>query len=401
MRRVFARPINSVADIIVPSLVDAVDIDETLGRVNLDELLANVDIEALMDRIDVQVLLEKVDLNRLLDRLDLDALLNRIELQNLVARLDLAALLETLDLNQLLDRIDVDQLVGRVDIEGVVERVDVNALVERVDVSSVISRVEIKPLVEDVVGVLSENIGSTVTRGTESLFRSLLDVVRRQMVGLDMVILGFVDRLFRRDTALLPTGPTLLVQPGTEISSSQVSGRYAGPVSRVFAFSIDLFLIFAFFTIGTSALNYLVRLLSGVQLERNGTNGVWWAVALGVWAFFYLWVGPSVAGRTVGMAIVGLRVVATDGSVISQGQSFLRVLTLPLSIVLLGVGFLMALPGKERRALHDHLAGTCIVYDWGDRPAEMSAPLAKWLAEKRLSHRGGGPPDSAPPRMVA
>jgi uncharacterized RDD family membrane protein YckC len=373
MRKVLSQPINSVADFLMPVIVDAVDIDETLGRVNLDELLANVDIDALVDRIDVQALMARLDLDRLLDRVDIDALLGRI---------------------------DIGRLIGRVDIEGVVERVDVNALVQRVDVTAVISQVEIKPLVENVMGAVSGSLGSTVTRGTESLFRSLLDVLRRQAVGLDMVILGFIDRLFRRNSALLPTGPALLEQPGTETSSSQVSGRYAGPVSRVLAFSVDLFVIFALFTIGSSAVNYLVRLLTGVQLEHHGTNGPWWAVALGVWAFVYFWIGPSIAGRTLGMAIVGLRVVATDGSVIGQGQSFLRVLTLPLSIVLLGVGFLMALLGKERRALHDHLARTCVVYDWGDRPAEMPAPLAKWLAEKRRS-RGDESPDSPSLRKVA
>jgi uncharacterized RDD family membrane protein YckC len=101
------------------------------------------------------------------------------------------------------------------------------------------------------------------------------------------------------------------------------------------------------------------------------------------------------------MAIVGLRVVATDGSVISQRQSFFRVLTLPLSVVLLGVGFFMALFGKERRALHDHLARTCVVYDWGDRPAEMPAPLAKWLTEKEMSRGDDTSPDSASPREAA
>ena len=107
---------------------------------------------------------------------------------------------------------------------------------------------------------------------------------------------------------------------------------------------------------------------------------MWWAIALAVWGFVYLWIGPAIAGRTLGMALFGLRVVATDGSAITQGQSFLRVLTLPLSIILLGVGLLMAVFGRERRALHDHLANTCIVYDWGERPAEMPAPLTKWLA---------------------
>jgi hypothetical protein len=29
--------------------------------------------------------------------------------------------------------------------------------------------------------------------------------------------------------------------------------------------------------------------------------------------------------------------------------------------------------------MHDAAAGTVVVYDWGDRPAEMNAPLTKWV----------------------
>ena len=95
------------------------------------------------------------------------------------------------------------------------------------------------------------------------------------------------------------------------------------------------------------------------------------------------------------MALIGLRVLATDGSAISQRQSFFRVLTLPLSVILLGIGLLMAVFGAERKALHDHIGGTCVVYDWGDRPAEMPAPLTSWLA----GH--GAIEFSAPPKSEA
>jgi uncharacterized RDD family membrane protein YckC len=151
-------------------------------------------------------------------------------------------------------------------------------------------------------------------------------------------------------------------------------------VSRLLAFAVDAFVVFALFALGTSILNYLIRLLTGYHLERGSSNGPWWAIALAIWAFVYLWIGPAVAGRTFGMAVVGLRVLATDGSAISQRQSFFRVLTMPLSVILFGVGLLMAVFGGERKALHDHIGGTCVVYDWGERPAEMPAPLTKWLA---------------------
>ena len=389
LRRVIAQPVASVADVVMPAIVDAVDIDETLGRVDVDELLTHIDLDAVVDRIDLQALIERLDLNRVLDKVDLDALIDRIGIEHLLSRIDLNTLLETVDLNQLMERVDLTRLVNRVDVEGVIERVDiqeiiervnVNELVERVDINAVVRRVDINAIVGDVdIGAFTGKLGSAVTHGTESFLRSILDLVRRQVVGLDMVILRFTDGLLRRQPDTLPLGPATLTAGESE-AGTRVSGRYAGPVSRLLAFAADAFLIFAFFAIGTSVLNYLIRLLTGYQLERGSTYGGWWAVALGIWAFVYFWIGPSLAGRTLGMALVGLRVVATDGSAIGQRQSFVRVLTLPLSIILLGVGLLMAVFGGERKALHDHLARTCVVYDWGERPAEMPAPLTKWLA---------------------
>ena len=365
----------------MPALVDAVDIDEALGRIDLDELLAHVDVDALVSRIDMQALMERLDLNRLLEKVDLDALTDRIGLPRLVARLDLNGLLDTVDLDRLLERVDVEAIVQRVDVNEVVERVDVNQLVGRVDVNEVVQRVDVNALVKDVdLGAIT---GKLVTGGTEGLLTSLLDLLRRQAVGLDVVLLRLVDGLLRRPAGALQAGPDLL-QPAGDVSapSGQVSGRYAGPVSRLLAFSLDVGVILALFAVGTSALNYLIRLLSGYQLERNGTNGTWWTVALVLWAFIYLWIGPAVAGRTLGMALAGLRVVAADGSPLSQRQSFLRVLFLPFSIALLGLGFVMAVVSGRRQALHDAAAGTCVVYDWGDRPAEMPAPLTKWLSRR-------------------
>lgn len=407
----------------MPALVDAVDIDEALGRIDIDELLAHVDIDALVSRIDMQALMERLDLNRLLEKVDLDALTDRIGLARLFGRLDLNALLDTVDVDRLLERVDVERIVQRVDVDQVVQRVDVNKMVERVDVDEIVQRVDVTALVlrvdvNEVVQAVDVNAlvqrvdvnalvqevdlgaitGKLVTGGTEGLLTSFLDLVRRQVVGLDVVLLRVVDGLLRRQPGTLQAGPDLLTPAGAGAASSgqvrgryagagasssgQVSGRYAGPVSRLLAFTLDIGLILALFAVGTSALNYLIRLLTGYQLERNGTNGTWWTVALVLWALVYLWIGPAVAGRTIGMALVGLRVVAADGSPLSQRQSLVRVLLLPLSIALLGLGFVMAVVSGRRQALHDAAARTCVVYDWGDRPAEMPAPLTKWLSRR-------------------
>jgi len=346
IRRVLSQPLTSVADAVVPTIVDAVDINETLSRVDVNELLDDVDLNEVVSRIDVQAVVERLDLNAVLTRVDL---------------------------NRLLERVDINQLVAQVDVEAIIDRVDINAVVQRVDVNAIVEEVDI--------GAFTGKLTSAVTRGTEGLFRHLINVLRRLTVGLDVVALGLVGRLLRRQPGSLPIGPELIA-PAEEglVPSEEVSGRYAGPISRLFAFGLDIFLIFVLFAIVTGVISYIVRLLSGYQMDRNGANGVWWTVALAVWAFVYYWIGPAIAGRTLGMAVFGLRVVTARGSPISQGQSLIRVIVLPFSIILLGIGLLMAVVGRERRALHDHAAGTCVVYDWGDRPTDMPAPLTKWLA---------------------
>ena len=54
-------------------------------------------------------------------------------------------------------------------------------------------------------------------------------------------------------------------------------------------------------------------------------------------------------------------------------------------VLLFGVGALMALVDRRRRALQDVAARSAVVYDWGDRPAALPAPLTQYLDRKALS----------------
>ena len=92
------------------------------------------------------------------------------------------------------------------------------------------------------------------------------------------------------------------------------------------------------------------------------------------------------AGRTFGKAAVGLRVVRADGLPISARQALIRTLVLPFSFIFLGIGLLMILLQREHRALHDLAAGTAVVTDWGDRTAELSAPLAAFLSRSKVGY---------------
>ena len=162
-----------------------------------------------------------------------------------------------------------------------------------------------------------------------------------------------------------------------------VSGQYAGPVSRLAAYVVDAFLITAAFGLLAAAATYVVELVSNVTVATD--EGLGWLVGYAVWAFLYMWVGLAVAGRTVGMLITGIKVVTRDGRPLSPLAAVVRVIALPLSFLLFGLGLVGIVVGRERRALHDVLAGSAVVYDWGDRPAELPAPLAQWIADHQAT----------------
>ena len=94
-------------------------------------------------------------------------------------------------------------------------------------------------------------------------------------------------------------------------------------------------------------------------------------VALVVWAFVYMAYPLAAAGRTFGMAIVGVRVVRADGRDLDRRHAMVRVLALPLSFLLFGLGFLLILLRRDRRALHDLIASTAVVYAWDARAARL------------------------------
>jgi uncharacterized RDD family membrane protein YckC len=66
----------------------------------------------------------------------------------------------------------------------------------------------------------------------------------------------------------------------------------------------------------------------------------------------------TVAGQTLGKSLVGIRVVAVDGAPLTVGPAFLRYLAGFISLIPLGLGFLMAGLRRDKRALHDLIAGS-------------------------------------------
>lgn len=169
------------------------------------------------------------------------------------------------------------------------------------------------------------------------------------------------------------------VEPDRDVS---LQGHYAGIVTRLAAFGIDVLVATTLATLGGNVVEYLLSSLLGKDVSFSDAPIVSFVV-LAAWLLVYFTYPIAVGGRTLGMAIVGLEVVTKDGRPVGAGRAVLRTLFLPLSVILLGIGILMILVNRQHRALHDLIAGTAVVYSWDARAARL-----RFLAKRTVESPG-------------
>ena len=162
-----------------------------------------------------------------------------------------------------------------------------------------------------------------------------------------------------------------------------VSGQYAGPVSRAAAAAIDLGVVLASYSIGLALTNFLLGAFFDVSIDKG--RGWLASTLLLAWSAAYLIASTGVTGRTVGKAIVGLKVVSREGRPLRPLAAVVRVVMFPLSTSTFAIGLLLILLRRDHCALHDLLARTAVVYDWGDRQAQLPGPLTAYLQARGAS----------------
>lgn len=333
-----------------------------MTAMNIGERLLGAVISPVVGAVDVDQVVSRVDVERVLEEVDLDALLQRVDLDALLSRVDIDALIQHVDVQALLDRVDVDALAARVDLQTVIDRVDVQSLVDRVDLDATLARVDVAALAGR-AGI--EDIVADATRGVST---RLLALARRQIVALDLIMNGIVAKFTRRARPEPPPGHS-------------ATGQVAGPVSRLLAYFVDILVLSAGFAVLTAIVTYLVTLFSGDNVDSIPGGTVWAFGFTGgylVFAFLYWFIGLSIAGSSIGKALVGLRVLALDGTPIRGRQALVRVIVYPFSFIL-GLGLIPIVTAKSHRALHDKAARTTVRYDWGDDIDATRAPLTAWL----------------------
>lgn len=146
-----------------------------------------------------------------------------------------------------------------------------------------------------------------------------------------------------------------------------LNGRAAGFVTRLLAFSADLVVL-----AGIIAVGGWIAVLADTTLETLGVQArteltsiyvILIPFIMGLY-FVLLW---SLTGRTIGKWFMGLKVVGSNGRPPTVGRSIVRVLGYLVSAVAFWIGYLWVIIDDDRKAWHDHMARTSVVYDYSRR----------------------------------
>jgi uncharacterized RDD family membrane protein YckC len=187
--------------------------------------------------------------------------------------------------------------------------------------------------------VTSAEVRDAVTEQTMGVFEDLATDLRTQAVRLD----GRVETAVRRKGHAHGATP------------------FAGVVSRGLAFGIDLLAIAVVTVVLDGILALVSYLLGGLGSKAlaGGLVGGGFLLVAGT----YLVVFWSVAGRTLGMQVMALRLRDKSGRVPSLGRALVRVVLTWFSIAVLFLGYVPILFDARRRAVPDLVAGTEVVYE--------------------------------------
>jgi uncharacterized RDD family membrane protein YckC len=153
--------------------------------------------------------------------------------------------------------------------------------------------------------------------------------------------------------------------------NADMYGYYAGFVSRLFAFVLDVIILVVAITLITWLITFVEGLFSieaffgGNVISVIVTALLTFGVYIGYPLFFW-----TLTGQTPGMMLMGLRVVTTDGHYVSLGRSIRRLIGYVIAALPFFLGFFWILVDDRRQGWHDKIAGTCVVYTWHARPDE-------------------------------
>ena len=123
----------------------------------------------------------------------------------------------------------------------------------------------------------------------------------------------------------------------------------AGWWTRFFAVIIDGF-----------AVAIVNGIITGILYQGDTTTAGGLQTLLGILYFCYFWSSYG-KGQTLGMRLLNIKVVKTDGSQLDLVGSFIRYIGLVISIAVVFIGVIWAAFDGQKQGWHDKIAGTYVV----------------------------------------
>ena len=159
-----------------------------------------------------------------------------------------------------------------------------------------------------------------------------------------------------------------------------LSAQYSGLATRMIAVAVDVLIIQAVSWMVCGVAAVTASLFDPSESTQTVLIAIGSAMAT-LWAAAYFVVFWATTGQTPGNRLMEIRVQgAADGRALPPGRAAARLAGAVLSGLLLFLGYLMILVDSRRRALHDRLVRSVVVYApraARRRPPDVSRP-AKW-----------------------
>ena len=134
-------------------------------------------------------------------------------------------------------------------------------------------------------------------------------------------------------------------------------GERADFGTRLVAYLIDAVIL--------GVVDWILWAIFGLGLGRiRGVGGFfmflgWLAILVVSWGYLiYFW---TKTGQTIGKKVMKIKVVDTQGQLLTVGMAILRIIGYMVSAAVLYLGFLWILWDPEKQGWHDKIAGTYVV----------------------------------------
>jgi uncharacterized RDD family membrane protein YckC len=119
----------------------------------------------------------------------------------------------------------------------------------------------------------------------------------------------------------------------------------------------------AAYIIDIALIGFVSYLVGGPEVERDVLGNIQYGANRGtILAAVYFVPAWGLAGTTIGMRIVGLRIIRENGRQPDLAAAAIRFVVMVFSFVLLAIGVLWVAFDAKKQGWHDKAAGTVVVH---------------------------------------